>query len=211
MPGNRRRSSTAADSSPRCSIAARIAAASASVTTNIAGAWVAVPGSASGAQRVSTAPSRRSATSPPIRCAGCRSASSDFRWVSGVSPGRRVEARPSTMTSMPKRSASGRRTVSSAAHSATARTDFGLNYSSIRRRENLPERCVPRGRGFVCTYHRQPAPARSWHGSVRNLAPRSGVQCRWPCFPHWPGPGCQWVQMLRRAEPSDPNLRGQGG
>lgn len=43
------------------------------------------------------------------------------------------------MTSMPKRSASGRRTVSSAAHSATARTDFGLNYSSIRRRENLPQ------------------------------------------------------------------------
>jgi hypothetical protein len=39
MPKNRRRSSTAADSSPRFSNTARIAAASASVTTNIAGAW----------------------------------------------------------------------------------------------------------------------------------------------------------------------------
>ena len=38
-PGNSRRSSTAADSSPRCSKAARIAAASASETTNILGAW----------------------------------------------------------------------------------------------------------------------------------------------------------------------------
>ena len=39
MPGKRRRSSTAADSSPRCSKAVRIAAASASDTTNIPGAW----------------------------------------------------------------------------------------------------------------------------------------------------------------------------
>jgi hypothetical protein len=39
MPGNSRRSSMAADSSPLCSNAARIATASASVTTNIAGAW----------------------------------------------------------------------------------------------------------------------------------------------------------------------------
>ena len=38
-PGNSRRSSTAAENSPRCSNAARIAAASASLTTNIAGAW----------------------------------------------------------------------------------------------------------------------------------------------------------------------------
>jgi hypothetical protein len=37
-PGKSRRSSTAADSSPRCSKAARIAAASASVTTNMRGA-----------------------------------------------------------------------------------------------------------------------------------------------------------------------------
>jgi hypothetical protein len=36
MPGNRRRNSMAADSSPSCSKAARIAAASASVTRNIA-------------------------------------------------------------------------------------------------------------------------------------------------------------------------------
>ena len=39
MPGKRRRSSTAADSSPRCSKTARIAAASASDTTNMPGAW----------------------------------------------------------------------------------------------------------------------------------------------------------------------------
>jgi hypothetical protein len=38
MPGNSRRSSTAADISPRCSNTARIAAASASLTTNMAGA-----------------------------------------------------------------------------------------------------------------------------------------------------------------------------
>jgi hypothetical protein len=38
-PGNNRRNSIAADSSPCCSNTARIAAASASVTTNIAAAW----------------------------------------------------------------------------------------------------------------------------------------------------------------------------
>jgi transposase len=42
-PGNRRRSSMAADSSPSCSKTARIAAASASVTTNMAGAWKVCP------------------------------------------------------------------------------------------------------------------------------------------------------------------------
>ena len=39
MPGNRRRSSTAAENSPPWSKAMRIAAASASVTTNITRAW----------------------------------------------------------------------------------------------------------------------------------------------------------------------------
>jgi hypothetical protein len=39
MPGNSRRNSTTADSSPPCSYAVRIAAASASETTNIPGAW----------------------------------------------------------------------------------------------------------------------------------------------------------------------------
>ena len=39
MPGNSRRSSTAAANSPRCWKTARIAAASASLTTNIPGAW----------------------------------------------------------------------------------------------------------------------------------------------------------------------------
>jgi hypothetical protein len=38
--GNNRRNSTAADSSPRCSKAARIAAASASVTMNMPAGWV---------------------------------------------------------------------------------------------------------------------------------------------------------------------------
>jgi hypothetical protein len=46
MPGNRRRSSTAADNSPPQSKAARIAAASASLTTNIAEAWHAHRGAA---------------------------------------------------------------------------------------------------------------------------------------------------------------------
>jgi hypothetical protein len=46
-PGNSRRSSTAADSSPPRSKAARIAAASASETTNIPGAWERGPGPAS--------------------------------------------------------------------------------------------------------------------------------------------------------------------
>ena len=39
MPGNSRRNSIAADNSPCCSNVARIAAASASVTTNMQGAW----------------------------------------------------------------------------------------------------------------------------------------------------------------------------
>ena len=39
MPGNSRRSSTAADNSPPRSNAARIAAASASVTTNMPAGW----------------------------------------------------------------------------------------------------------------------------------------------------------------------------
>ena len=39
IPGNRRRNSIAADNSPRCSNAVRIAAASASETTNISEAW----------------------------------------------------------------------------------------------------------------------------------------------------------------------------
>ena len=47
MPGNRRRSSTAAENSPPWLNAARIAAASASVTTNIMGAWERRSGSAS--------------------------------------------------------------------------------------------------------------------------------------------------------------------
>ena len=47
MPGNRRRSSTAAENSPPWLNAARIAAASASVTTNITGAWERRSGSAS--------------------------------------------------------------------------------------------------------------------------------------------------------------------
>ena len=47
MPGNRRRSSTAAENSPPWLNAARIAAASASVTTNIVRAWEGRSGSAS--------------------------------------------------------------------------------------------------------------------------------------------------------------------
>ena len=47
MPGNRRRSSTAAENSPPWLNAARIAAASASVTTNIIRAWERRSGSAS--------------------------------------------------------------------------------------------------------------------------------------------------------------------
>ena len=47
MPGNRRRSSIAAENSPPWLNAARIAAASASVTTNIMGAWERRSGSAS--------------------------------------------------------------------------------------------------------------------------------------------------------------------
>ena len=47
MPGNRRRSSTAAENSPPWLNAARIAAASASVTTNIIRAWEHRSGSAS--------------------------------------------------------------------------------------------------------------------------------------------------------------------
>ena len=43
MPGNSRRSSIAADNSPPRSNAARIRAASASVTTNIPGAWGSAP------------------------------------------------------------------------------------------------------------------------------------------------------------------------
>jgi hypothetical protein len=39
MPGNSRRNSIAADNSPYCSNVARIAAASASVTTNMEEAW----------------------------------------------------------------------------------------------------------------------------------------------------------------------------
>ena len=46
-PGNKRRSSTAADSSPPRSKAARIAAASASVTTNMSTGWVRAPRAAS--------------------------------------------------------------------------------------------------------------------------------------------------------------------
>ena len=56
MPGNRRRSSTAAANSPRCSNAARIAAASASVTTNIAGAWARTVWPATGAEALATTP-----------------------------------------------------------------------------------------------------------------------------------------------------------
>jgi hypothetical protein len=47
MPGNNRRSSTEAENSPPRSNAARIAAASASVTTNIVGAWDRGEGAAS--------------------------------------------------------------------------------------------------------------------------------------------------------------------
>ena len=51
IPGNRRRSSMAAENSPRCSKTARIAAAFASVTTNIVGAWRADRSPASPAAR----------------------------------------------------------------------------------------------------------------------------------------------------------------
>jgi hypothetical protein len=47
MPGNRRRNSTTADNSPRCSNAVRIAAASVSVTANIPEAWGPAPWRAS--------------------------------------------------------------------------------------------------------------------------------------------------------------------
>ena len=62
-------------------------------------------------------------------------------------------AKSSTTTSMSKRSASGRRTASSAAHSATARTDLGAKRPSISRREKraCPKRYMPRRLAFVCT------------------------------------------------------------
>jgi hypothetical protein len=47
-PGNSRRNSTTAESSPRCSKAVRIMAACASLTENIVGAWSANPYRASG-------------------------------------------------------------------------------------------------------------------------------------------------------------------
>jgi hypothetical protein len=94
IPGNRRRNSIAADNSPCCSYAVRIAAASASETTNISEAWWSGSGPASGSSdeqsftlgsflvvlRIDFAPHRHQAGKPakcrrqwpPIRVIGLR-------------------------------------------------------------------------------------------------------------------------------------------